>query len=110
MTALAVSTPALANDLVPPEEVGLSSERLDRLAPYLETEVGSAQNAGLAISCKGQFAYFETAGYRGPARKTPMPRDAIFSIDLMTKPLGTEAGRSDSEAPATAMPEGEKRI
>jgi len=28
---LAVSTPALANDLAPPEKVGLSSDRLDRL-------------------------------------------------------------------------------
>jgi hypothetical protein len=36
---LAVSTPALADSPVPPEKVGLSGERLDRLTSYLNTEV-----------------------------------------------------------------------
>jgi CubicO group peptidase (beta-lactamase class C family) len=86
---LAVSTPALANDLVPPEKVGLSSERLNRLTSYFKTEVDSARMPGavIAISRKGQVAYFETVGYRDAATKTPMPRDAIFSIASMTKPM-----------------------
>jgi CubicO group peptidase (beta-lactamase class C family) len=86
---LAVSTPALANDLVPPEKVGLSSDRLDRLTSYFKAEVDSARMPGavIAISRKGQLAYFETVGYRDPATKAPMPRDAIFSIASMTKPL-----------------------
>ena len=46
---LAVSTPALANDLVPPEKVGLSSERLDRLTSYLKTEVDSARMPGAVL-------------------------------------------------------------
>jgi CubicO group peptidase (beta-lactamase class C family) len=41
----------------------------------------------LAIARKGQLAYFEKLGYRDAAAKTPMPRDAIFSIASMTKPM-----------------------
>src|SRR5215470_418884 len=86
---LAVATPALANDLVPPEKAGLSSERLDRLTSYFKTEVDSARMPGavIAIWRKGQLAYFEAVGYRDPATKAPMPRDAIFSIASMTKPM-----------------------
>ena len=86
---LAVSTPALANDLAPPEKVGLSSDRLDKLTSYFKAEVDSARMPGavIAISRKGQLAYFETVGYRDPATKAPMPRDAIFSIASMTKPM-----------------------
>jgi CubicO group peptidase (beta-lactamase class C family) len=89
LALLAISTPALANDLVPPGKVGLSSERLDRLTSYLRTEVDSARMPGavIAISRKGQFAYFEAVGYRDPATKAPMQRDAIFSIASMTKPM-----------------------
>ena len=70
--------PALASDLVPPEEVGLSGERLDRLTSYLKTEVDSARMPGavIAISRQGQLAYFETVGYRDAATIAPMPRDA----------------------------------
>jgi CubicO group peptidase (beta-lactamase class C family) len=41
----------------------------------------------IAISRKGQLAFFETVGYRDAATKAPMPRDAIFSIASMTKPM-----------------------
>jgi len=89
LTLLTVSTPVLANGPVPPEEVGLSSERLDRLTSYLKSEVDGARMPGavIAIQRKGQLAYFETVGYRDPATKAPMPRDAIFSIASMTKPM-----------------------
>jgi CubicO group peptidase (beta-lactamase class C family) len=45
----------------------------------------------LAIARKGQLAYFETLGYRDAAAKAPMPRDAIFSIASMTKPMVSAA-------------------
>jgi CubicO group peptidase (beta-lactamase class C family) len=89
LTFLALSAPALANDLVPPEKVGLSSKRLDRLTSYFKMEVDGARMPGavIAIWRKGQLAYFEAVGYRDPATKAPMPRDAIFSLDSMTKPM-----------------------
>ena len=73
----------------PPDKVGLSSERLQRLTSALKAEVekGRLPGAVLAIARKGQLAYFETLGYQDPATKAPMPRDAIFSIASMTKPM-----------------------
>ena len=69
--------------------MGLSSERLQRLMSALKAEVEKAHVPGavLAIARKGQLAYFETLGYRDAAAKAPMPRDAIFSIASMTKPM-----------------------
>ena len=52
-----------------------------------EVEKGRLPGAVLAIARKGQLAYFETLGYRDAATKAQMPRDAIFSIASMTKPM-----------------------
>jgi CubicO group peptidase (beta-lactamase class C family) len=73
----------------PPDKVGLSSERLQRLTSALKAEVekGRLPGAVLAIARKGQLAYFETLGFQDAATKAPMPRDAIFSIGSMTKPM-----------------------
>ncbi|MDI9336304.1 MAG: serine hydrolase domain-containing protein, partial [Gammaproteobacteria bacterium] len=88
--ALSIST-TLANPLpfTTAEKVGISSERLQRLTTRLKSEVDIGHMPGIviAIARKGQLAYFETIGYRDPAAKAPMPRDAIFSIASMTKPM-----------------------
>jgi len=92
--ALAASlccAPALADPLPTSaaEKVGLSSERLQRLTSALKAEVDKGQIPGavVAIARKGQLAYFETVGYVDAASKAPMPRDAIFSLASMTKPM-----------------------
>ena len=89
--AFGVAWPALADtfSMGPPEKVGLSSERLQRLTSALESDIekGRLPGAVLAIARKGQLAYFETLGYRDAAAKAPMPRDAIFSLASMTKPM-----------------------
>jgi CubicO group peptidase (beta-lactamase class C family) len=72
-----------------PEKVGLSSERLAHLTALLKAEVdgGRLPGAVIAVARKGQLAYFETVGFRDAESKAPMPRDAIFSIASMTKPM-----------------------
>ena len=92
--ALAASLPlniALADPLPvsAAEKVGLSPQGLQRLTATLKAEVdkGRMPGAVIAIARKGQLAYFETIGYVDPASKAPMPRDAIFSIASMTKPM-----------------------
>ena len=91
LLSFAVHSPAPADTFAmgPPEKVGLSSARLQRLMSALgnEVEKGRLPGAVLAIARKGQVAHFETLGYRDPAAKAPMPRDAIFSIASMTKPM-----------------------
>ena len=72
-----------------PEKVGLSSERLRHLTATLQTEVDRRRIPGavIAIARKGQLAYYEAVGFRDPEARIPMPRDAIFSIASMTKPM-----------------------
>ena len=70
-------------------KVGLAPEGLQRLTDTLKSEVdkGRMPGAVVAIARKGQLAYFEAIGTVDPTSKAPMPRDAIFSIASMTKPM-----------------------
>ena len=91
VAAVLACTPALA-DTFPqsaPEKVGLSSERLQRIAPVLKADVekGRIPGAVVAIARKGKLAYFETVGFLDAASKVEMPRDAIFSLASMSKPM-----------------------
>jgi CubicO group peptidase (beta-lactamase class C family) len=43
--------------------------------------------AVVAIARKGKLVYYEAFGFLDKARGTPMPKDAIFSIASMTKPM-----------------------
>jgi CubicO group peptidase (beta-lactamase class C family) len=72
-----------------PEKVGLSSERLQHLTAVLQGEVDRRRIPGavLAIARRGQLAYYQAVGFRDFEAKIPMPRDAIFSIASMTKPM-----------------------
>jgi CubicO group peptidase (beta-lactamase class C family) len=72
-----------------PEQVGLSSARLRHLTATVQDEVDRHRIPGavIAIARRGQLAYFEAIGFRDPEARIPMPRDAIFSIASMTKPM-----------------------
>ena len=72
-----------------PENVGLSSERLQHLTAILQNEVDRHRIPGavIAVARKGQLAYFEAVGFRDPEAKMLMPRNAIFSVASMTKPM-----------------------
>jgi CubicO group peptidase (beta-lactamase class C family) len=72
-----------------PESVGLSSERLDRIAQVLRADIerGRLPGAVIAVARKGRLAYYEAFGYLDKSANVPMPRDAIFAIASMTKPM-----------------------
>jgi CubicO group peptidase (beta-lactamase class C family) len=74
-----------------PESVGLSSERLRRIDRAMRTEIdeGRLPGAVVAIARKGRLVYYESFGFLDKAAGLPMPKDAIFSIASMTKPLTT---------------------
>lgn len=74
---------------VPPEQVGLSRERLDRIKPLLERWVAEDQLAGgtLLVARRGKVAYFDTFGFMDAESRKPMTKDAIFRIYSMTKPI-----------------------
>jgi CubicO group peptidase (beta-lactamase class C family) len=75
----------------PPESVGLSSERLQRISDVLRADIakGALPGTVLLISRQGKIAYFEALGHSDPQAKTPMGKDAIFRIYSMSKPITT---------------------
>src|SRR5207302_2977993 len=83
-----------------PEEVGLSKERLGRIAPALarQIEAKSFPGAVAMVVRKGKIAYFETVGQLDPKTSAPMPKDAIFRLYSMTKPFTSVAAMMLVEA------------
>src|SRR2546427_3011623 len=83
---------ALGADPLPraqPEAVGLSPERLARIGQVLNADIERGRLPGMvvAIARKGRLAYYESFGYLDKQAGTPMPKDAIFAIASMTKPM-----------------------
>lgn len=76
-----------------PEDIGLSSIRLDRLGKVLRGEIerGRLPGAVVLIARRGRLGYFECFGRRDAASGAPMTKDAIFRIYSMTKPITSVA-------------------
>ncbi len=76
-----------------PETVGMSSERLDRIAPFIQGHVDSGELVGATsmISRRGEVVHFETYGELRMDTGAPVESDSIFRIYSMTKPITTLA-------------------
>jgi CubicO group peptidase (beta-lactamase class C family) len=81
-----------------PEEVGISSERLQRVSRALRGEIDSGKIPGAValVARKGRVVYFESFGVRDKAVGDPMPKDAIFRLYSMTKPFTSVAAMRSS--------------
>ncbi|PYM99627.1 MAG: serine hydrolase, partial [Candidatus Rokuibacteriota bacterium] len=79
-----------------PEQVGLSSERLDRIGQALHADVERGRIAGavVVVARKGRVAYLQAVGFKDKAAGTPMTPDTIFRLASMTKPIVTVAALS----------------
>jgi CubicO group peptidase (beta-lactamase class C family) len=91
VTATCAAAFAWTQELPPasPEEVGLSSQRLDRIGQAFRREIDQGKLPGVvvAVARKGRLAYYESIGFRDKESRDAMPKDAIFRIYSMTKPL-----------------------
>ncbi len=87
----ALSASAAALTVTKPEDVGISSKRLERVSVAMRSEIekGLMPGAVVAIARKGKLVYFESFGFLDKAAGTSMPKDAIFPIASMTKPMVT---------------------
>jgi CubicO group peptidase (beta-lactamase class C family) len=95
LLAASLSVAALADGLpkAPPEQVGLSAERLGRLTQTVREDVAKGRIAGavMLIARKGKVAYLESFGLRDKDANAPMGKDAIFRVASMTKPVTSVA-------------------
>jgi CubicO group peptidase (beta-lactamase class C family) len=84
--ALPVATAPTAGK---PEEVGLSSERLQRVAQMIQRRIAAGDLAGavVAVARKGRVAYVNAQGVMDLDTKRPMTPANMFRIASMTKPV-----------------------
>lgn len=72
-----------------PEEVGLSSQRLQRLTEAFNADVNAAKIPGavVLVARRGKVAYFQTFGFQDRAAGVAMKPDSIFRLASLTKPV-----------------------
>jgi len=76
-------------EIIAPEEVGMSSKRLERIRPIMQGYVDQKKIAGLStmIARKGKVVHFEQVGQQDKESNKSMSDDTIFRIYSMTKPI-----------------------
>ncbi len=88
--ALAViPTSAALGPATKAEDVGFSSERLQRVNQMVQRYIDSKQIPGAVTIAarRGKVAHFEAQGLMDLEAKTPMRKDAIFRMASMSKPV-----------------------
>jgi len=86
---------AVAQDLpaAKPESVGLSSDRLERIATVVQHDIDDKRIAGAVtlVVRHGKVAWFKAQGMSDREASKAMPPDAMFRICSMTKPITSVA-------------------
>lgn len=89
--AIVITAPAWSQGLpaTGPEAVGLSAERLERIAAAVQREIDHQRIAGAVtlVARKGRVAWLKAQGALDREAGKPMRPDAIFRICSMTKPI-----------------------
>ncbi len=80
-------------NVVLPEEVGFSSDRLGRINKLMQGYVDEGKLAGAVtmLSREGEVFHFESHGLADIDGALPMEKDSIFRIYSMTKPITSVA-------------------
>jgi CubicO group peptidase (beta-lactamase class C family) len=72
-----------------PEDVGMSSERLDRINPNMQKYVDEGKLSGVLtmVARRGKIVHLETFGKMDIAKNKPLTENTIFRIYSMSKPI-----------------------
>lgn len=76
-----------------PDTLGMSGERLARIAPAMQRYIDAQLTPGVitAVMRHGKLVHFEAQGHMDVSAAKPMREDAIFRIASMTKPIASVA-------------------
>jgi CubicO group peptidase (beta-lactamase class C family) len=76
-----------------PEEVGFSTERLGRIKQAVHRHIDGGNVPGVVtlVARRGRVVHFEAHGLNDVEAKKPMPKDAIFRLASMSKPIAATA-------------------
>ena len=95
LSVLIANSVAQGNDFptAAPEDVGVSSERLQRLSNTMQRYIDSNMLAGTVslVSRNGKVIHVESQGWKNKESNEPMTDDSIFVIMSMTKPIVSTA-------------------
>jgi len=71
------------------EEVGMSTERLERINQAVQRHIdaGNIQGAVTAVARRGKLVHFEAHGFMDVPNERPMTRDSLFIMMSSTKPV-----------------------
>jgi CubicO group peptidase (beta-lactamase class C family) len=83
------ATLALVPTAPKPEEVGFSSERLQRVHDAVQRHIDAKELSGVVtlVARRGRVAHFEAQGLMDIESKKPMPKDGTFRLASMSKPI-----------------------
>ncbi|MGB9346330.1 MAG: serine hydrolase domain-containing protein [Ilumatobacteraceae bacterium] len=83
----------MSHHVTSPEAVGMSSARLERIAPVMESYVTERGVVGIStmIARRGEIVHDEQFGFQDREAGVPMAPDTIFRIYSMTKPVVSTA-------------------
>jgi CubicO group peptidase (beta-lactamase class C family) len=89
LTVLALPLAAAPPSVTRPEDVGLSSERLQRVAQMIERRIAAGDLAGAVtiVARRGRVAHLAAQGVMDLETRQPMTPAAMFRIASMTKPV-----------------------
>ena len=92
VVALTLVTTGLQASELPttkPENVGFSSERLQKISEFTQRAVDENEHAGFVtmVARHGKIVHFNAVGTYGIDNDKPMDKDALFRIFSMTKPV-----------------------
>jgi CubicO group peptidase (beta-lactamase class C family) len=89
LLAMSVAQAAPLPRAAKPEDVGFSSQRLQRLTDTFKADVNAEKIPGavILVARRGKVAYFQTFGFQDRAAGTAMKPDSIFRLASLTKPV-----------------------
>jgi CubicO group peptidase (beta-lactamase class C family) len=89
LAVLALTVVSASAPTVKPEDVGLSSERLQRISQMIQRRIAAGEVAGAVtiVARKGKVAHVSAQGVMDLESKQPLTSASMFRIASMTKPI-----------------------
>src|SRR5437667_6617015 len=89
LSSVVISTSAAETPRAKPDDVGISSQRLQRIHELMQRHISAGDFSGTVtlIARNGRIAHLEAQGLMDIETKKPMAMDALFRIMSMTKPI-----------------------
>ena len=89
LAVLALAGVSASSPTAKPEDVGLSSERLQRISQMIQRRIAAGDIAGAVtiVARKGRVAHRSAQGVMDLASKEPVTPASMFRIASMTKPI-----------------------